>query len=110
MKEGRRRKKSQREEHRGQEKLQDSVTDTDLFQPYPECILHIKIHPGNQPVDLTALVPLALNSPVPCHCSNHQCGQFLLQCRLEIALGRLFILNLARLGDNGAVIIPLDAW
>ena len=77
-------------------------------QPYAECILHVKILPGNQPLDLAALLPIALNDPLYATCNDPQCasrwgGSSLLQSRLYVALGKLFILNMARLGDDGVV-------
>ena len=78
------------------------------FQPYVECILHVKILPGNQPLDLAALIPIALDDPLYATCNDPQCaarwgGSPLLRSRLHLALGKLFILNMARLGNNGVV-------
>ena len=43
------------------------------FQPYVECILHVKILPGNQPLDLAALIPIALDDPLYATCNDPQC-------------------------------------
>ena len=85
--------------------LYSSVIPINLafLQPYPECILHIRIPAGRQPLDLSALTRTALSAPLHAFCNNHLCGTPLQHCRLQLALGRVFILNMARLGDDGVV-------
>ena len=76
-----------------------------FFQPYLEPILHIRLPSADLPVDLRALVPIALATPLHAACTSQDCGRPLQQARLQIALGRVLILNMARLGDQGPVSI-----
>ena len=71
------------------------------LQPYPEPLLHILIMRSEQPQDLRDLVPQALASALFVSCAT--CGQPLEQCSLRLVLGRVFVLNLARLGTYGTV-------
>ena len=76
-----------------------------FFQPYLEPLLHIRLPSADLPVDLRALVPIALAAPLHAACTRQDCGRPLQQARLQIALGRVLILNMARLGDQGPVSI-----
>ena len=82
-----------------------------IFQPYPEPILHIKLPSADVPVDVPALVPNALATPLYAACTSQDCGRPLQQARLQITLGRVLILNLVRLdlseGHNGTVSISV---
>ena len=82
-----------------------SYLHLDHFQPYLEPILHIRLPSADVPVDLRALVPIALATPLHAACTGQDCGRPLQQARLQIALGRVLILNMARLGDQGPVSI-----
>ena len=77
----------------------------DIFQPYLEPILHIRLPLADLPVDIGGLVPIALATPLHAACTSQDCGRPLQQARLQIALGRVLILNMARLGDQGPVSI-----
>ena len=63
------------------------------------------------PVDVPALVPNALATPLYAACTSQDCGRPLQQARLQITLGRVLILNLVRLdlseGHNGTVSISV---
>ena len=78
-----------------------------FFQPYLEPILHIRLPSADLPVDLRALVPISLATPLHAACTSQNCGRPLQQARLEITLGRVLILNMARLGHHGPVSISV---
>ena len=79
------------------------ITFFTILQPYPEPLLHIGITQSLQPLNLANLVPQALAAALYVACGTRGCGQPLQQCSLRLVLGRVLIINLARLGDYGAV-------
>ena len=85
--------------------ISHSYFHLDIFQPYLEPILHIRLPLADLPVDIGGLVPIALATPLHAACTSQDCGRPLQQARLQIALGRVLILNMARLGDQGPVSI-----
>ena len=76
----------------------------DHLQPYPEPLIHLPIQPSVQPVLLGGILAQALRDPLHASCTAVDCGSPLQQSRLQLVLGQVLIVNLARLGNHGAVI------